>query len=85
MSKTLVEVLQGLKGMGQGDPRAWAHDLRRREQRGEELSAAQRQMWRDALNSAGPIFATPVSTDHDLNEAKNRAQQRVNEYQGSQR
>lgn len=81
-TKRLVDVLKGLKGMGQGDPRAWAHKLRDREQAGEELSIAQRQMWRDALNSAGPIFARELLTDGDVNEAKREAARRVAEYQG---
>lgn len=85
MSKRLVDVLQGLRGMGQGDPRAWAYKLRDREQAGEELSIAQRQMWRDALNAAGPIFAKPLDGDGEFNDAKNRAARRVAEYQGSQR
>lgn len=85
MSKRLVDVLKGLKSMGQGDPRAWAHRLRQREQAGEELSMAQLQMWRDALNASGPIFATPLDTDAEFNDAKNRAARRVAEYQGSQR
>ncbi len=31
------------------NPRAWAHELRRRELACERLTAAQRSMWRDAL------------------------------------
>lgn len=82
MSKRLVDVLKGLKSMGQGDPRAWAYKLRDRERNGETLSPAQRQMWRDALHAAGPIFARELATDGDLNDAKQLAARRVAEYQG---
>ena len=82
--KRLVDVLKGLRNMGQGDPRAWAKELRQRELNGEKLDPAVRQMWRDALNTPGPIFSAPVDSDSDLNEAKNRAARRVAEYKGSQ-
>lgn len=32
-----------------GGPRAWAYELRNREQRGERLSIVQREMWRQAI------------------------------------
>lgn len=32
-------------------PKAWAHALKAREERGERLSAVQREMWRDALRA----------------------------------
>ncbi len=81
-AKRLVDVLRGLRGMGQGDPRAWAYALRDREQRGEQLSETQRAMWREALNAAGPIFARPMASDADINDAKTRAQRQVDDYQG---
>lgn len=37
------------KGEKDLDPKAWAKALRTREERGERLTAAQRQMWREAL------------------------------------
>lgn len=37
------------KGAKDLDPKAWAKALRTREERGERLTVAQRQMWRDAL------------------------------------
>lgn len=49
---------QKRNGDGVADPRAWAKQLRRREQLGEELSEAQRKAWRNALDT--PMPETPM-------------------------
>ncbi len=38
--------------VGERQPRAWAHELRAREEAGEPLTPAQRDAWRAALGSA---------------------------------
>lgn len=81
-SRRLVDVLRGLRGMGTGDPRQWARNLRDRERRGEELSDAQRTMWRQALRAPGPISGDSIESDGDLNEAKRAAQAKVDDYVG---
>lgn len=78
--KTLVEVMQGLRSMGQGDQRAWARRLRDRELAGENLSPASREMWRAALNTAGPIFAQPITNDAQANERKQQLQRQADTY-----
>jgi hypothetical protein len=45
----------------QGDPRAWAHRLKAREERGEQLSRVQMAAWREALR--GP--AVPIEPTED--------------------
>lgn len=85
-AKTLVEIVRELKGIGQGGsggPRGWAYALRDREQRGEELSEAQRAMWRAALNADGPIFAKPLTSDADVNDRKNQLQRQADSHPGS--
>lgn len=44
-----VQALRDFRLGPNGDPRAWARALQRREEAGEKLSVAQLQMWRDAL------------------------------------
>lgn len=83
-TKRLVDVLSGLRGIGKGDSRAWARALRLREQNGEELSDAQRAMWRAALNERGPFTEPPLASDGDWNAAKQRAQRAVQERTGGQ-
>lgn len=53
------EVLQSLRtALGpRENPREWAHRLREREQRGERLSLAQRDMWRSVLGAHGLLDA----------------------------
>lgn len=53
------KVLQGLRrALGpRENPREWAHRLREREQRGEQLSQAQRDMWRSVLGAHGVLDA----------------------------
>lgn len=53
------EVLQQLRrALGpRENPREWAHRLRDREQRGEQLSQAQRDMWRSVLGAHGVLDA----------------------------
>lgn len=63
-TKTLTEVLRGLSGMGNGDPKAWAKRLQEVDQRGgvlprcslrphpeayRQITPAQREMYRAAL------------------------------------
>ena len=46
-------VRKRLESIGQvsGDPKAWARKLKAREEQGDRLTAAQRSMWRTALES----------------------------------
>lgn len=51
--KALVEaVVTGMAAVKSTDPKFWAHELKRREEAGERLSAAQRVLWRQALGVA---------------------------------
>lgn len=68
---------------GQIEPKAWAHKLRQREADGDELTEAQRAMWRAALRSAGPLFGPQQSDGADIEQARAQTARRVAEYQGS--
>lgn len=80
-AKTLVEVIRELKQPKPG--RAWAYALRDREQRGDNLTEAQRVMWHAALNADGPIFAAPLTSDADVNDRKNQLQRQADSHPGS--
>lgn len=47
----VTQVLAGIAKPVTRTPRQWAHDLKAREERGERLTQAQRDMWRTALNA----------------------------------
>ena len=49
----VASIVSGMRISRQNDPMAWAHALRDREQRGDRLTIAQRDMWRAALR-VGP-------------------------------
>lgn len=53
LQKPSPAVLERIASVGvvAGDPREWARRLKRREESGEKLTAAQRSMWRTALES----------------------------------
>lgn len=80
--RRLVDVLRGLRGMGKGDPRAWARALQLRERNGDALSDAQRAMWRQALGAPAFIEGGSDGSDGDWNERKRLAQRRVDDYRG---
>lgn len=80
--KTLVEIIRELKSPKPG--RAWAHALREREQRGDNLTNAQRAMWRAALNADGPIFAQPITNDAEANDRRNELQRQADTHRGNQ-
>lgn len=45
----VAQALAGIKPRGPNDPKAWAYDLRDREQRGSGLTEYQRKAWREAI------------------------------------
>lgn len=47
--KATIAKLAQIAKSGERDHKAWAYRLRDRERNGEQLSAVQRQMWRDVL------------------------------------
>lgn len=53
VNKPSPQVLARIATVGQvsGDPKAWARKLKAREEQGDRLTAAQRSMWRTALES----------------------------------
>ena len=53
----VARVLTAFKPAEDTDPRAWAWRLRGREESGDRLSKAQRDMWREALRAAEPEAA----------------------------
>ncbi len=79
------ELLQGLRALFASAPassgRAWATLLRRREQAGEPLTAAQRDMWRAGERAGAPLLSDihPIERD-DERERLRSYQERVREY-----
>jgi hypothetical protein len=47
----VARVMSGIKRPAQRNPRQWVHDLKAREERGDNLTQAQRDMWRTALSA----------------------------------
>jgi len=45
----VAKIVGGIARPAPRDPKAWAHALQAREERGEKLTLAQRDMWREAL------------------------------------
>ena len=45
----VAEIVGGIARPPPRDPKAWAHELQKREQAGHNLTITQRQMWREAL------------------------------------
>ena len=63
------------------DPRAWAHALREREERGDRLTQFQRQCWREALASAPDNASNPNTADMQRTAAlKEASAKKVAEY-----
>lgn len=52
----VAKIVGGIARPAPRDPKAWAHALQAREERGEKLTLAQRDMWREALGV--PAVAT---------------------------
>jgi hypothetical protein len=51
--------LRAVVGGSNGDPKAWARQLRDREAGGERLGQAQREVWRMALRMEASAVAEP--------------------------
>lgn len=73
------EILRGLqkalRAMTRGDPLSGAKSLREREQRGEDLTLAQRQFWRQALRHVEQPTGAHDDRDADLRFADAKAEQ----------
>lgn len=51
----VAAALSGLKRPEAADPKAWAWELKNREEQGVKLTPAQRRVWREALRTEGAM------------------------------
>lgn len=71
---------ESVRGIGRRMDRQWPMNLRDREQRGDRLTAAQREMWREALRAPRGGDEAAELDAAKLAEAKRVAQQKVDDY-----